>query len=304
MKRKQPVDLPVSVSRRLLNLARSEGQDYNLLLVRYCSERLLYRLSISPYAERFVLKGALLFRVWMDHMHRPTRDLDVLVRGDASAQSLAAIFERFCEAAVEPDGVVFDAKAIRTTRIREEQAYEGVRIFLTAHLGNAIIPIHVDVGTGDTIVPAPVMTSYPTLLDFAAPRLPIYPKETVVAEKLHAMVSLGHLNSRMKDFYDLWVMARQFSFDGALLRKAIMATFERRGTPLPNEAPVGLTPEFSRNSVKQAQWRSFVTRSRLEENAPALDAVTEELKAFLLPVGIENREAGFDRHRPPGGPWR
>jgi hypothetical protein len=239
----------------------------------------------------------------MDHMHRPTRDLDVLVRGDASARSLAAIFEHICEAPVEPDGVVFDAKAIRTTRIREEQEYEGVRVFLAAHLGNAIIPLHVDVGTGDTIVPAPVMTSYPTLLDFAAPRLPIYPKETVVAEKLHAMVTLGHLNSRMKDFYDLWVMAREFSFDGALLRKAIMATFERRGTSLPDEAPVGLTLEFSRNPVKQAQWQSFVTRSRLEANAPALDAVTEELKAFLLPVLAAQRETSFARHWLPGGPW-
>ncbi|OQA44190.1 MAG: hypothetical protein BWY52_01684 [Chloroflexi bacterium ADurb.Bin325] len=302
--RKQPADLAASVSRRLLNLARAQAEDYNLVLIRYACERLLYRLSISPYADRFVLKGALLFALWTGHMHRPTRDLDMLGMGDVSSEALVSVFRALCHIPVEPDGLQFDADAIRVEPIREEQEYQGSRVHLSAAMGTAIIAVHVDVGVGDTVVPLPEKARYPTLLDFPVPQLRVYPKEAVVAEKLHAMVTLGMLNSRMKDFYDLWVMARQFPFDGALLVKAVTATFTRRGAPLPVNEPVALTDEFALDPLKQTQWRAFLNRSRLDVNAPQLAEVVEELRAFLLPLIVAAHKTGFNRRWLPGGPWR
>jgi predicted nucleotidyltransferase component of viral defense system len=265
----------------------------------------LYRISVSPYSDRFVLKGALLFNVWTGQMHRPTRDLDVLGYWDNSPDAIAALFRQLCVIQVPPDGLQFDPNAIQVSRIREDQEYEGHRVRVLARLGKGLIPLHVDIGIGDQVVPGPEDAIYPVLLPGTpAPRLHVYPKEAAAAEKLHAIVTLGAGNSRMKDFYDLRVMAREFSFNGVLLRKAIAATFERRNTALPEVQPVGLTVEFSQDASKQAQWRAFVTRSRLEANAPALDAVVEELLAFLLPVIAAARETSFERHWIPGGPWR
>jgi predicted nucleotidyltransferase component of viral defense system len=302
--KKQPADLAASVSRRLLNLARAQDEDYNLLLIRYACERLLYRLSISPYADRFVLKGALLFALWTGHMHRPTRDLDMLGMGDVSSEALESVFRALCGISVEPDGLQFNADAIRVEPIREEQEYQGNRVHLSATLGTAIVAVHIDVGAGDAVIPSPEKARYPTLLDFPAPELRIYPKETVVAEKLHAMVTLGMVNSRMKDFYDLWVMARQFPFDGELLVKAVTATFARRGTSLPADEPIGLTDGFALDSVKQMQWRAFLNRSRLDADAPQLVEVVGELHAFLLPVIAATHRTDFDQRWLPGGPWR
>ena len=305
MSQSTPQNLAISVRARLVNLSRQRGEDANLVAARYAIERLLYRISISPYSDRFILKGALLFNVWTGQMHRPTRDLDVLGYGENSPDAIAALFKQLCMITVPPDGLQFDPNAIQVSRIREDQEYEGHRVRVLARLGKGLIPLHVDIGVGDEVVPAPEDATYPILLQGTpAPRLRVYPKEAAIAEKLHATVELGKGNSRMKDFYDLWVMARQFSFDGPVVRKAVAATFDRRNTPLPKEEPVGLTAEFSQDATKQAQWRAFVTRSGLEANAPALDAVVEELRAFLLPVIAATREPAFEQHWTPGGPWR
>jgi predicted nucleotidyltransferase component of viral defense system len=265
----------------------------------------LYRISISSYSDRFVLKGALLFNVWTGQMHRPTRDLDVLGYGDNSPDAIAALFRQLCVIPAPPDGLQFDPDAIQVSRIREDQEYEGHRVRILASLGKGLIPLHVDIGIGDPVVPGPEDAIYPVLLEgIPAPHLRVYPKEAAAAEKLHAIVALGASNSRMKDFYDLWVMAREFSFDGAVLREAIAATFDRRKTALPEAEPVGLTAEFAQLAGKRAQWRAFVNRSGLEANAPALEAVVDELRAFLLPVMAAARESRFEQCWMPGGPWR
>lgn len=228
MNRPQPTNLPASVHQRLLNLSQTRGEDFNFLLARYVIERLLYRLSHSAYADSFVLKGALLFLIWAVPVHRPTRDIDLLGYGDSSTQQLEHIFREICLVDVVADGVTFDPATIQVRPIREEQMHGGQRITLTAYLGRARIPVQVDVGFGDTIVPAAIATSYPALLDFPAPKIQVYPRESVVAEKLHAMVALDMSNSRMKDFFDVWILARLFAFDGAILVRAFQATFEQQ----------------------------------------------------------------------------
>jgi predicted nucleotidyltransferase component of viral defense system len=217
---KAPTNLPASVRQRLLNLAGQSKQDFGILLTKYALERLLYRLSLSKHRGAFILKGALLFQLWTSEPYRRTRDLDLLGQGDGSADRYRKIFTELCSQEVENDGLTFLPDTIRVERIRDEEEYDGVRVLMTAHLANARIPLQIDVGFGDVISPGPVELQYPTLLPFPAPKLRAYSKESVVAEKLEAMVKLGMANSRMKDFYDLWVMARRFEFRGPVLSAA------------------------------------------------------------------------------------
>lgn len=230
-------NLVQSIHQRLLNAARERGEELQLMLTRYGLERLLYRLTQSSHAGEFVLKGAMLFQLWTGQTYRSTRDLDLLGHGAPSAERLAKLFAEVCSISVADDGLTFAADAIRAGPIKEGDEYQGIRIHIDARLGNARIRLQIDVGFGDAVTPAPQAVSYPTLLEFPAPRLLAYPRETVVAEKFQAMTVLGIANSRMKDFYDLWTLARQFSFEGATLSAAIEATFDRRKTPLPTDAP-------------------------------------------------------------------
>jgi predicted nucleotidyltransferase component of viral defense system len=207
-------NLTASVRARLMNLARQGREDFGEVLSRYARERLLYRLSASDYRERFVLKGALLFSYWAGAPHRPTRDLDLLGRGEPDMALLEEAFRDICRAEVEPDGLAFLEDSVRGERIKEEEEYEGVRLRLTAALGNARIPLQVDVGFGDAVVPAPEEVAFPTLLGMPAPQLKAYRRETVVAEKFEAMVKLGMLNSRMKDFYDVWELSQKIRLRG------------------------------------------------------------------------------------------
>lgn len=253
------------------------------MLVRYALERLLYRLTVSEQRDRFLLKGALLFAVWSSEMHRPTKDLDLLGRGDPSRVTLEETFRALCAIAEQDDGIEYLPETVACAEISEETEYGGLRITLTAKLGAAEIPVQVDVGFGDAITPAPEEVEFPTLLDMPAPRLRAYPKETVVAEKFEAMVSLELGNSRMKDFFDLWTLARTFSFHGEALSQAIQATFARRGTPLPEGRPVALTAEFSADAAKLAQWQAFCRRSVIQNPAPSLQEVITLLGQFLLP---------------------
>ena len=304
MSKTQPTNVAASVRQRLLNLSRDKGEDFNFVLTQYALERFLYRLANSEYADRFVLKGAMLFAAWSDRSHRPTRDLDLLGYGDASEQQLITSFQQICQAEVEPDGLEFDAKSIRVTEIREDQEYDGQRVQLVARLEKAQIHLQIDIGFGDAVTPEAEEIDYPTLLDFPAPRIWAYPRETVVAEKLQAMIALGMPNTRMKDFYDVWMIAMHFSFDGTTLVRAITATFDRRKTKIPNEVPTALGDEFATDRDKVTQWKAFLQRSRLEGAAVDLSQVVDELRAFLIPplFAAANSEA-FNQSWTDGGPW-
>ncbi len=304
MSKAQPTNVAASVRQRLLNLSRDKGEDFNFVLTQYALERFLYRLASSEYANRFVLKGAMLFAAWSDRSHRPTRDLDLLGYGDASEQQLITSFQQICQAEVEPDGLEFDAKSIRVTEIREDQDYDSRRMQLVAKLEKAQIHLQIDIGFGDAVTPEAEEIDYPTLLDFPAPRIWAYPRETVVAEKLQAMIALGMPNTRMKDFYDVWMIAMHFSFDGTTLVRAITATFDRRKTKIPNEVPTALGDEFATDRDKVTQWKAFLQRSRLEGAAVDLSQVVDELRAFLIPplFTAANSET-FNQSWTDGGPW-
>lgn len=297
-------DLGASVQARLRNVARQRGEDVQVLLLQFVLERLLHRLACSPHRRDFVLKGAMLFIAWTRIPHRATRDLDLHGSGAPDLQRLAAIFSSLCAVEVEPDGVTFDAGSVVSSKIREDQLYEAVRVLLTARVGTARVGVQVDIGFGDAIHPPAEEMTFPTILGQPAPRLLTYARETVVAEKFHAMVTLGLLNSRMKDFYDLAVLSAQFPFVGPRLGEAITATFARRQTPLPATEPVALRAEFAEARDKQVQWAAFVRRNRLAGGDAQLATVVSRLRAFLWPVvvGLHGRSPMPGRWLA-GGPW-
>ena len=301
---RKPSDVAASVRQRLLNIIRETGDDANMVWTRYVTERFLYRLSVSEYAGDFVLKGAMLFMAWTGHLHRPTVDMDLLCRSKDSSERLADVFRAVCGIDVEPDGLLFDPDAVRAEPIREEQEYQGQRVTLVAFLGKARVPIQVDVGFGDVVIPRARIISYPSLLGFPAPRIRAYPRETVVAEKLQAMVVLGIANSRMKDFYDLYLLTRDFAFNGATLTRAIQATFKRRKTQIPRQTPLALTEEFGRDDTKSVQWKAFIRKSGLEQGVPGLPGVLSYLQEFLLPLlKAASGQAAIPKNWRAGGPW-
>jgi predicted nucleotidyltransferase component of viral defense system len=294
-----------SVQVRLVRHAHALGIDPNVILARYGAERLLYRLSRSPDAERFVLKGAMMLLVWLGESVRPTRDADLLGFGALDGESLRAIFAGLCTAQVEADGLEFDAASLRVAPIRAEDAYGGQRVTLVARLGSARLRVQVDVGAGDAVIPEPQWIEYPSLLDLPRPRLRAYRPETAIAEKLHAMVELDSRNSRMRDFFDLHELAVAGSFEGSVLSRAIAATFERRRTMVPRELPLALTPGFAAIEGKQAQWSGFVRKLPGTTVPTDLEQVIDAIAAFGGPVLIAaGRGEQFDRSWKPGGPWR
>ncbi len=295
---REPRNIGASVRARLLDRARAERSDFQILLTRYALERLLYRLSVSPHRDRFVLKGAMLFVTWVADPFRPTRDLDLLGHGDADAVAIAETFRAICAQPVADDGVTFDVAALTAAPIREEIEYGGVRVRTTATIAGARIAIQVDIGFGDAITPAAIEIDYPALLDGPAPHLRAYPVETVVAEKFEALVTLGVANSRLKDFYDLWVISRTFELRRVTLREAVRRTFERRGTALPSDTPVGLTDEYA--EAWAAQWRAFLGRDRMAAAPDALAVTVVDLRAFLMPLVVGLNEERIWR---PSGPW-
>ena len=255
--------LSASILSRLLNLAKQRGDDYSLLLNRFALERLLARVSTSLHADRFLLKGAPLFALWYDTPHRPTRDADLLGFGPDDEANLIAIFREV--AAMElGDGILFDPESVKADAIREDNTYGGTRIALVARIGSARCALQIDVGFGDAVTPGPQTVTYPTLLDdFESPTLRVYPVYSVISEKYQAMVMLGQANSRMKDFFDLAVIARRTELDGATLATAIAATFARRQTALPTERPMALTKQFSEDAAKLRQWQALLNKNRI-----------------------------------------
>lgn len=304
MSQAQPDNLSASIRRRLLNLSRERNEVFNLVLMHYGLERLLYRLAQSGHAEDFVLKGAMLFTAWTEKLHRPTKDLDLLGYGNNSGEHLMALFQKICQVEVEPDGLVFDKGTVQVEEIRDNQEYQGQHIRLTAHLGNARIPVQIDVAFGDAITPEAKEIEYPTLLNMPPPRILSYPRESVVSEKLQAMVALGMPNSRMKDFFDIWIISRKFPFEGSTLTRAIRATFERRRTQIPKAIPAALSNEFFTNQEKVAQWKAFLKRTRLADQEVEFSLVINELRSFLIPP-LQAAASGesFSQLWKKGGPW-
>lgn len=297
--------LEQSVQARLVRHAHALGVDCNFVLARYAAERLLYRLSRSPECERFVLKGALLLLAWLGEGLRPTRDADLLAREPMDADGLARLFVALCGAPVEPDGLRFDPGSIRVEPIRADIPHGGLRISLLAFLGPARLRVQVDVGFGDLPVPEPAWLEYPGPLDQPRARLLAYHPGTAVAEKVHAMVTLGSRNSRMRDFFDVHAFATRLAFDGGELAAALAATFSQRRTPFPAETPIALTAEFAGVEGKQAQWAGFLRRSGLAQGRSDLGGVIAVNAAFIGPVlvGVASGE-GFRGAWPAGGPWR
>lgn len=280
MTKKRPLrDVGASIRARLLDLSRERGQPFELLLTRFALERLLYRLSISTHRDRFVLKGAMLVTTWFDNPHRPTRDLDLLGYGDSSPEAMLAAFRDLCAADLD-DGVQYNTQELRVTQIREELKYGGLRLSTTAMIAAARVRIIVDIGFGDSVEPGVEEIDLPVLLDLPVPRLRAYARETVIAEKFQAMVALGRANSRMKDYYDIWIMSQSFEFNPERLASAIAATFQRRDTPIPESIPDGLTPGFSADSNKVRQWTAFIEDL---SPAPSLEVVVSQLSDFLMP---------------------
>lgn len=303
---KNPIkNLAASVHQRLLNLDPQRAHDFTPVLRRYAFERWLYRLGRSEYAERFVMKGAMLFALWTREAPRRTRDLDLLGFGDLSAESIRKAFSRIGRLEVEPDGLSFDEKNMTAEPIRDETGYQGHTVKFTANLGNIRIPLQVDVGIGDAVWPEPEYIIYPTLLDMPGPRVKAYRQETSIAEKLEAIIKLGALNSRMKDFYDIVILSDRFLFEGEDLSRAIRETFKARKAALPSGLPVAFTEDFALDKDKNTQWKAFLNRTGKDSLSMPFPQVVTRMKTFLFPVlQALSYDCDFRMAWEPGGPWR
>jgi predicted nucleotidyltransferase component of viral defense system len=300
-----PRALPASVQARLVQHAKEIGVDPNHVLARYATERFLYRLSRSAHASRFVLKGALLMLVWLGETLRPTRDADFLGFGDLSEKSLTEILADVCSMEVDPDGMRYLASTIHVVPIRQDDAYGGLRASIEARLGSVRLPVQVDVGIGDAVVPEADWLEYPALLEFPRARLRAYRPETVIAEKLHAMVILGEANSRMRDFFDVYALANHNEFEGDALKRAVRATFERRRTRIPPTTPVALTPAFARLNTKEAQWLGFLRRNGVRSAPTEFSEVVARLAVFLEPIiAVAKENVAYTRRWTSSGNWR
>ncbi|MCC5828357.1 MAG: nucleotidyl transferase AbiEii/AbiGii toxin family protein [Phycisphaeraceae bacterium] len=293
-----------SIHQRLLNASKQIGRAFNDLVLYYAIERFLYRLSQSPHADRVVLKGGLMLNVWNAPMTRVTRDIDLLGRFSNDLDRVADVVRVVCSVAVEDDGLVFDPTTVTTRRIAEDADYEGVRATFRGNFGKVPLAMRIDFGFSDVITPAPVPITYPSVLDHSPPKLMAYNRETAVAEKFEAMVKHGELNSRMRDFFDVWVLAQTFAFDGRLLADAVRATFDRRQTAIEIE-PVCFSDRFVTTPAKVAQWNGFIKNSRVAPAPTGFAAVVGHVEQFLKPIAQALAEdEAFERQWPAGGTWQ
>lgn len=281
MRSKPPRNVPASVRQRLLNLAKSEGRPFNELMQYYAMERFLYRLSKSAHARRFILKGALMLRVWHSPELRPTMDIDLLGVTSNEEVRLAAQIQEILSVAVDPDGLVFDANSIQTGLIQEGADYKGVRVRFLGALDSARIDMQIDIGFGDAVFPEPEESELPAMLDSPAPRMLCYSRESAIAEKFDAMLKHADLNSRMKDFYDIWLLSQEFDFNGSTLAEAVRLTLERRGTELPAKI-AAFTDEFA--AARQIHWTAFLNRLPHTDVPAAFTHVVTAINGFLTPI--------------------
>lgn len=293
---KSPTNIAASVRQRLQNIQHRDGRGFHELLQYYAMERFLYRLSLSEYKDRFILKGALMLRVWGASQVRPTMDIDMLGITSNDAGNIIAQFQQIISLVVPDDGLVFDPDSIKTDAITEDADYKGLRVLLICKLGSARANLQVDIGFGDFVYPKPSIMTFPTLLEFPAPDLLGYSRESAIAEKFNAMLTLGMLNSRMKDFYDIWLLSMQFEFRGEILIEAIRGTLENRSTLL-TENVVSFTPEFIQ--AKQIQWKAFQRRMIGVIMPDSFQEVAEHVRNFLMPVVSALRTNG-----PPPKQWK
>jgi len=299
--RRSRVNLAASIRQRLQNHARECGEDFQRTLTQYAIERLLYRLGRSQYRRRFTLKGAMLYRVWGETAPRNTKDLDLLGIGDCSVAAIAEVFRDLAgEPVEEADGVTFDADSVEAEEIAERAEYEGVRVHLWAQLDSARIKVQVDIGVGDAVFPNATVGRYPTILDMPAPTIAMYPRETVVAEKFHAITVLALGNSRLKDFYDLWFLAQHFRYEGHVLARAVETTFDRRSTGVPKTPPLALTEEFWSDRAREVRWDAFLRRTdALAAGELRLEEAVTKVRDFVTPVTKDPPPSIW----PAGGPW-
>lgn len=298
-------NVAASVRARLLQRSREIDQEYQLILTRYGIERLLYRLSISDHRERFILKGAQLFTVWHHVPHRATRDLDLLGFGSCAIDDMVSVFREICSAKVDDDGIIFDPASVTGKPIRAEDLYVGVRIVFLGRIENSRIHMQVDIGFGDSLVIDPEEISFPSLLDMPLPKLRGYRMETSISEKYQALVSLGILNSRMKDYFDFWFLGHHFSFDGQDLSSSINATCTRKGRIFSDEIPIGLTEAFWKDNTRQAAWLSFWNKSVRTKPMLSLEQIVSFSSKFLLPPAMAAAKGEpFTMSWQPSGPWQ
>lgn len=302
--KKEIKDISASVRQRLLNRAKETNRPFDELLQYFAMERFLYRLGLSKYRDKVTLKGALMFIVWKAQRSRATRDIDLLGRMPNAVEKIEAMVLDVCEAKAEPDGIVFNPGSVKGERIKEDADYAGVRVRFVGKVGQARATMQIDCGFGDVVFPESKEIYYPTILDMPKPKLRGYPRETVVAEKFEAMVKLGMLNTRMKDFYDIWILAKQFDFRGEDLLQAVVGTFAHRKTEVSVE-PTALSEEFSGSADKKTQWAAFIRRTRLDHAPKELGEIISVLRKFLIPIA----KAAAGGSRPPSawaapGPWR
>ncbi|HOO56479.1 MAG TPA: nucleotidyl transferase AbiEii/AbiGii toxin family protein [bacterium] len=281
MSQKGKKNIPASVRQKILNRARNDNRPFNELLQYYAMERFLYRLSKSSHSDRYILKGALMLRVWNAPQFRPTMDIDLLGKTDRDAAAIVAQIREIIAVDVTPDGLFFDPESIQTEQITEAAEYEGIRVRFQGNLDTARINMQIDIGFGDAIFPEPEKADLPTLLDFPAPTIMCYSRESAIAEKFEAMVKLGVLNSRMKDFYDIWLLSRQFDFNGKKLAEAIRKTFEKRGTDYAVDI-VAFSLDFAND--KQAQWTAFRKRLQQDSVPESFEIIVSAIKEFLKPI--------------------
>ncbi len=299
-------NVAASVRQRLANQGKERGIEFQRILVLYALERLLYRISVSSYSGEFILKGAMLLSLWFEKPYRRTRDMDLLGQDEPSLERFATVFQELCALEVEEDGLRFAPEMVIAKRIREESDFGGVRVLLTAFLENARIPLQVDIGFGDATVPEPQETDFPILLTgFPAPHLRVYQKETTIAEKLRALVVLERTNSRMKDFFDLYILSREFAFTGERLTAAIRDTFARQGTTVPAEIPDGLTQDFASDMGKQSQWKAFLKQNVQPplDTLPLSDVIAGAATFLIPPLRAAQSGELLLSEWSPGGPW-
>ena len=277
-----PKDIAASIRQKLRDLARTRHEDFDYVLRQYVMQRLLYRLGCSEHSNQFLLKGALLFWIWNQDFHRPTRDIDLLSFGNNDVAHLVNVFRQIISQDMN-DGLLFDSKSVTGIEIKEAAEYPGVRLIGFAFLAKARVPFQIDIGYGDAVFPIAERFEVPSFLDFPAPKLRVYPVYSVIAEKFQAMVMLGVANSRMKDFYDIQIIAQTMELDGALLSQAVKATFERRKTLISKEPLYIFSDEFAQEEGKSVQWRAFLNKNGLNIESEFAEIVGE-IQFFLQPI--------------------